>query len=194
VAAQPFPFFKFSRKKSEMNITATPYERIILDAYNTATAYRETVGRSGNLTQAAILLEVDSYLAPEPPAPGILDELDNYAQYEYSLAAAEVAFKIGLGEVLADYLLMRLEGSTSLAAHDTVFKRLATSVMDKLLLGVRSAPSKPSDIPEVQAAYQYRVRMIETLHHLMLNLSRKDMNLPTDWLTVNRKIVDLQLA
>lgn len=177
-----------------MDITATPYERIILDAYKAAQAYRETVGRSGNLTQAALLLEVDSYLAPEPPAPGILDELDDYAQYEYSLAAAEVAFKIGLGEVIADYLLMRLEGSTSLAARDTVFKRLATSVMDKLLLGHIAASPKPEDIPEVQAAYQYRVRMLETLHHLMLNLSREDMNLPTDWLTVNRKIVDLQLA
>lgn len=177
-----------------MDICTTQNERIILDAYNAAMAYRETVGRSRYLTQAALLLEVDSYLAPEPPPPGLLEELDDYAQYRYCVAAAEVAFKIGLSEVIDDYLLMRLEGRTDLTARDTAFKRLATSVMDKLLLGVRSAPSKPQEIPEVQTAYQYRVRMLESLHQLMLNLSREDMDLPTDWLTVNRRIVDLQLV
>lgn len=177
-----------------MDISVTPYERTVLDAYNAALAYRQTISRSADSLQPTRLLEIDSYLAPEPPPPALLDELDDLAQYRHSLAAAEIAFKLGIGELLADYLLMRALGADNLAVRDTAFRRLAVTALEKLLVGVRAGTTKPEDIPEVQAAYQYRVRMLEALHHLMLYSSRMDMGLSTDWLAVRRQIRDLQLA
>ncbi|MDO8449167.1 MAG: hypothetical protein Q7T10_10230 [Rhodoferax sp.] len=159
-----------------MNLT--PYARIVLDAYDIQTTGRAHIAQMHHERAGAHLSTLALSLAPEPrQIQGMALALDSL--YYEAWEVSEIAHKLGVGVLIAEYLVRETNGDFDLFRHplDTAFKRTAVRALATLVKNCTDH-RKARAAPEVHTAYQEIGALLPCLGRVVHDSQRASMGLP----------------